>query len=539
MTRSHFHSWCSRHLSRGIVFLIGLFLFSSSPLSAQMHPAFSASFGNNGVMYYPTFGLPTIEDMFADDSARVYALISLLDDSNSTESAAGEVIRFHSDGALDQDYGTGGSAAISFPGFFHSQPTRMIQDHQDKLYVLGLGIDTSDAQFMCVTRLLSNGETDTSFAQSGLLQTRFMEEAERPVVITLDNQDRLLIGGGTRDTADDMADSDAMVIARYTTAGLIDTSFGGTGKINVDLLNGLSPLSRHASGGFATNIFVDSEGRIILSGAYSNTSYYDGVIVRLTESGKLDKNFNQTGFMAVDPGVGYNSFINHMVQVSDDEYAFSMTTIDPYYFRNFTYGRARLSSASYETAEADFFGNSDECTGFVLSGDLTIMSGYSTRQSKASSDAKPDYAAIAQVNTSDTSAADLTTITLDSSLQFGADAIVETSDGKLIAGGFQSGPIPIIVDLMFFELDRNALNVPKLPIESREWSIYPNPASERVAVTGVPSGASYVIFSALGERVAHGSLDGTSLDVSHLQKGTFWISLDYSGRQEFVQFIKN
>lgn len=526
-----------RRIFLGCVLFIGPWFFSSA--MAQVHPAFNPNFGDQGVLWHPTFGFPGLKDMMADDSAHVFALIHVLDDSNSTEASVGELIRFNSDGVLDPAFGAAGRAAVSFPGFIHTEPVSVTTDSSHRLYILGLGFNSEgDAvRYMCMTRLLPNGVMDTAFGDSGLVKTRFMEMNEVPVVVALDLEERILMGGATRDTSDEV--SDAMVIARYTTEGLIDSSFGSTGKIHVNLLDGLQPVNRHVIGGFASSIHLDSQGRIIIGGAYSNGSYYDGIIIRMTEGGKLDKTFNQTGFMAVDPQVGYNAYINEMIALGDDEFLFSMTTIDPHFFRNFTFGRARLSSASYETQQADFFGNADECTDLVLDGDHIIIAGKSARQANATIGAKTDYAAFAQVDFADLSESRLTTITLDSTLQYGAEAIVKTSDGKLIAGGFESGPIPTIKELMFFELNTQVLGVPKATTD-RPLRVFPNPATDHVYIPEAPVGATYSLFDPMG-RVVFPKQQWPSegyISLQGLSPGSYLLSLEFGQERHMRHVVK-
>jgi uncharacterized delta-60 repeat protein len=78
---------------------------------------------------------------------------------------------------------------------------------------------------------------------------------------------------------------DNVMVARYTSAGALDTSFGGTGIITTTLLS-LKP-------GFATAVALQPDHKIVVGGSASG----EFVLLRYTANGSLDPSFGGTGIV--------------------------------------------------------------------------------------------------------------------------------------------------------------------------------------------------------------------------------------------------
>ena len=129
----------------------------------------------------------------------------------------------------------------------------------------------------------SAGMLDPSFGDGGRVSTHW-QSASGGQSVAIDHLGRTVVAGEA---------SNNFAIARYTPAGLLDTSFGGTGKVLVDFNPG------YVDG--AMGVAMDSMGRIVVAGyaAQEGTSNYVGAIIRLTDSGKLDTSFDGDGKQTV------------------------------------------------------------------------------------------------------------------------------------------------------------------------------------------------------------------------------------------------
>src|SRR5205807_750600 len=87
--------------------------------------------------------------------------------------------------------------------------------------------------------------------------------------------------GGTPDFA----------LARYTSAGVLDTSFNGTGKLTTDF---------NGSADVANAVAVQPDGQIVAAGQAYTGGNPDFALARYTSAGVLDTSFNGTGKLTTD-----------------------------------------------------------------------------------------------------------------------------------------------------------------------------------------------------------------------------------------------
>jgi uncharacterized delta-60 repeat protein len=141
---------------------------------------------------------------------------------------------------------------------------------------------------------------DTSYGQGGFQTTQITpgrDNEERALVLQPDG--KAVVAGWTS-TGQRKLGFDNFVVARYTTSGALDTTFGG-GKGYV-----MTDVAGVVGGNFATNgqdrayaVAVDGSGRIIAAGHASNdnssNNYNLVALARYTSNGTLDTTFNSSG----------------------------------------------------------------------------------------------------------------------------------------------------------------------------------------------------------------------------------------------------
>jgi uncharacterized delta-60 repeat protein len=150
-----------------------------------------------------------------------------------------------------------------------------------------------------VTRITPAGAVDTSFGTAGSV-TPIIPGSPSAFDLAVDSQGRILIAGGRTD-----GDNEVFV-ARLTSAGVLDTSFGGgDGWIGFDW------SADTASGGIdrVGDLLVASGDRPVVIGSYDangnifNPSNANIAVARLTDSGVLDASFGVGGIgVASSPG---------------------------------------------------------------------------------------------------------------------------------------------------------------------------------------------------------------------------------------------
>ncbi len=120
-----------------------------------------------------------------------------------------------------------------------------------------------------------SGDLDTSFSSDGLVITNF-GGLDSYVAIAQQADGRIVVAGVT-DTA-----NDDWILARYTTAGGLDSSFDGDGRRSFDV---------GATNDVATGVAIQTDGRIVVAGLSAGRA----IVARFNSNGSLDTGFGPSG----------------------------------------------------------------------------------------------------------------------------------------------------------------------------------------------------------------------------------------------------
>ena len=124
------------------------------------------------------------------------------------------------------------------------------------------------------------------------------DSAEQIHAVAVDGSDRLLVVGAyyPQTTASDW-DTDFFV-ARYTTAGVLDTTFGTGGWVAIDFGGGAADR--------AHGVALQADGKIVLCGESRAAGPTDAVVAaaRIDATGALDPSFGMGGITTITPGAG-------------------------------------------------------------------------------------------------------------------------------------------------------------------------------------------------------------------------------------------
>jgi uncharacterized delta-60 repeat protein len=145
---------------------------------------------------------------------------------------------------------------------------------------------TGKANF-ALARYTSNGTLDTSFGTSGKTITDIGTNTVDLPWSLLQQPDGGLVVSGVNGL------NDTIQVARFSSNGTLDTSFGTSGKFT------------HSALASADNIYagaLQTDGKIVLGGSGNG----DFLLLRLTSAGALDTSFNTTGFNTVSFSARYN-----------------------------------------------------------------------------------------------------------------------------------------------------------------------------------------------------------------------------------------
>ncbi|MEV7123872.1 delta-60 repeat domain-containing protein [Kitasatospora griseola] len=205
------------------------------------------------------------------------------------------LIRLNGNGSLDTTFAGGaGKESVSISAAGHVFALALLSSGE--FVVAGFDTTTPTLDDFLVAQFTSTGSLDTAFGSSGFTDTDFNGLNDLGFAVGLQSTGKIVVGGDT-DSTDPVGLSGDVKAGwtRYTTGGALDTTFGTSGKtqINPTLV---------ADG--VRGIVIDSSDRIVSAGFIGETnaltSFADPVagsfgVYRLTSSGAVDTSFGAAG----------------------------------------------------------------------------------------------------------------------------------------------------------------------------------------------------------------------------------------------------
>ncbi|HEY7030267.1 MAG TPA: SBBP repeat-containing protein [Thermomicrobiales bacterium] len=224
-----------------------------------------------------------------DASGRIYI-------AGSTPANNGDValVRLTAAGVVDTTFGINGIATADINGA-DDQGTGVAVDGSGNVYVGGTSGDQSSGDDFALVRFTGAGVLDTTFGGGdGIVTTDFAGQEDFANGLALVGGSPVLAGWSDADPDEDH-DSYDFAVAKYTTAGVLDSTFDGDGRVTTDFGSnqdqGFAVLSTGAGSTFVV------AGRTDPSGA----DVGDFALARYTAStGALDGTFGSGGKQTVD-----------------------------------------------------------------------------------------------------------------------------------------------------------------------------------------------------------------------------------------------
>jgi uncharacterized delta-60 repeat protein len=171
------------------------------------------------------------------------------------------VVRFTANGVLDLTFGTGGAAVI--PSI--DLATSVAIDGSGCIVVAG----TAGSRF-AVARYTGSGVLDPTFGSGGTVTTVFAANPLAKQVVTgvvIDGTGRIVVSGSDSGGTGDFA------LARYTSTGALDTTFGDGGTV-------IQAIGTYSD--FASGLVIDGSGNIVVAGGAYTSNQFDFAVARFS-----------------------------------------------------------------------------------------------------------------------------------------------------------------------------------------------------------------------------------------------------------------
>jgi uncharacterized delta-60 repeat protein len=270
----------------GGAFPLFTFLGNFEVVRYNPNGSLDTSFGDGGIVttIFPEGSYAF--DVALQSDGKIIAAGTVFVDFNPGESSDTDfaLARYNPDGTPDATFGSGGQVTTDFLGFEDDAFSVLIQP-DGKIVAVGSANDPATFYDFAAARYLSNGTIDTTFGVAGKVRTDFGDQNfDRARSAALQPDGRIVAagfaishGGGVQNFA----------VARYTSNGILDTTFSRDGKTQIDFGNCCQG---------ATKVLLQSDGKIItVGGSNGESSEDDFLLARLSPRGSLDNTFGVGG----------------------------------------------------------------------------------------------------------------------------------------------------------------------------------------------------------------------------------------------------
>ncbi len=192
--------------------------------------------------------------------------------------------RYNPDGTPDATFGNGGQVSTDFLSFEDDAFSVLIQP-DGKIVAVGSANDPATFYDFAAARYFSNGTIDTTFGVAGKVRTDFGDQNFDRARSAALQPDGRIVAAGLAISQNGAVQNFA--VARYTSNGILDTTFSRDGKTQID-------FGKCCQG--ATKVLLQSDGKIItVGGSNGESSEDDFLLARLSPRGSLDNTFGVGG----------------------------------------------------------------------------------------------------------------------------------------------------------------------------------------------------------------------------------------------------
>lgn len=211
-----------------------------------------------------------------------------------------DLTRYNPDGTRDNSFGSNGIAPAEFFGRNTDDLYAVEVLSDGRILVAGRasnGANSSTNDEFALARLNADGTRDISFGNGGFVVTDFDGWADAAMDILVQQDGSIVLVGIAYMVGEFGATNAQMALARYTSNGVLDTSFGpdASGMVTQDIVGGADVVNAGT---------VMPDGRILVVGRASRpaVSMPDYALAMFSANGTLDTTFGEEGILhAADP----------------------------------------------------------------------------------------------------------------------------------------------------------------------------------------------------------------------------------------------
>ena len=167
------------------------------------------------------------------------------------------IARYHSNGTLDNTFGTSGLVTTLIPGTTQGVINAVALSPSGSIFAGGFSVDTMSN--FTIVKYNSSGIPDNTFGSSGILVSKISPEQDAIADILIQADNKLLVGGSTNESS-----IFQFVLARFDSLGNPDPTFGTAGIVKTLIHPTFNQLEA---------ITLQPDGKILATGFVGNYPY--------------------------------------------------------------------------------------------------------------------------------------------------------------------------------------------------------------------------------------------------------------------------
>jgi uncharacterized delta-60 repeat protein len=201
--------------------------------------------------------------------------------------------RYTARGRLDPSFGQGGKVVNALGSQHQAQLAAAALQPDRKIVAVGRALLPTGGATV-VARFTTRGELDPSFGQGGRVLTEAGSLDDAPTVVVVQPGGGIVVAGSSNG-----ASGGRFTLLRYTAEGKLDPSFGAGGEVTTDVDPGHScdPLAGPCSGEVLLALASEPDGKLVAAGM-GRGPYF--ALARYSKDGSLDPSFDQGGTVLAD-----------------------------------------------------------------------------------------------------------------------------------------------------------------------------------------------------------------------------------------------
>jgi uncharacterized delta-60 repeat protein len=515
-------------------FLSLLLLFISFNLFSQAG-SLDETFGVNGVTTTDLNDYEKTYDLAIQSDGKIITTgFTRFNDDNYVPVVA----RYETDGFLDSSFGTHGIVLLaSLPG--DNPSGRSISLQQDGKIVIGVEADDD----FVITRLLTGGTLDPSFGNNGIVITDISQGLNTLGSILIQPDGKIIAVGITTVLSDTSNNTNFLTVVRYKADGSLDPTFGTNGIVNLGKDYSFFLFSQPSAD-------LTPSGEIVVISSYQKYAVNNAVVVKLKNNGSLDSAFGNNGTLPLkSPEVDFSNandvkvLTNNKILVSGSgNRGALLMKLNAGGSRDTTFGNKGFVQTNTEKAAGGADGGMviQQDGKIVLAGNVFAGNGevafllrYMTDGSLDNTFGNNGLAYIA-----------------NGANYLEANSVAIQNNSKIVIGGqfFWADQNNSDFFLARFNGDNNLAirssnEKNNATTAGKKISIFPNPASNTLTLTGLNPRSSAIISiidnsGKLVSKTISPNQSNYTINISNLKSGIYFLQYTENGKTVSLKFLK-